>query len=57
MLPHDAAHQVYYGGMPLDKTTGRIMRRHGDEFQRLPGNFYVALGRCDDTMNLGGIKV
>ena len=33
------------------------LRRHGDEFERLPGGFYRALGRCDDTMNLGGIKV
>ena len=33
------------------------LRRHGDEVERLPGGFYVAHGRCDDTMNLGGIKV
>ena len=33
------------------------LRRHGDEFERLPGGYYRALGRCDDTMNLGGIKV
>ena len=33
------------------------LRRHGDEVESLPGGFYVAHGRCDDTMNLGGIKV
>lgn len=32
------------------------LRRHGDEFERLPNGYYKALGRCDDTMNLGGIK-
>ncbi len=36
---------------------GQVLRRHGDHFQRTAGNFYRALGRCDDTMNLGGIKV
>ena len=34
-----------------------MLRRHGDEVERLPGGYYIALGRCDDTMNLGGIKV
>ena len=34
-----------------------FMRRHGDAFERLPGDGYRALGRLDDTMNLGGIKV
>lgn len=33
------------------------LRRHGDEFEKLPRNFFRALGRVDDTMNLGGIKV
>jgi acyl-coenzyme A synthetase/AMP-(fatty) acid ligase len=43
-------------GLPLG-LTGRLLRRHGDEFARLPGGYYQALGRVDDTMNLGGIKV
>ena len=34
-----------------------FLRRHGDAFERLPGGAYRALGRLDDTMNLGGIKV
>jgi len=39
------------------QVSGRPLRRHGDEVARLPGGYYQALGRCDDTMNLGGIKV
>lgn len=34
-----------------------ILRKHGDEIKRLENNYYKALGRADDTMNLGGIKV
>lgn len=48
--------QVYYAGMPPDpQAPGRPLRRHGDELARLPGGRYVALGRVDDTMNLGGL--
>lgn len=25
----------------------RILRRHGDEVQNLPGSYFRALGRCD----------
>ncbi|MFQ5335479.1 MAG: AMP-binding protein, partial [Flavobacteriales bacterium] len=32
------------------------LRRHGDEVQQLPNGYFKALGRVDDTMNLGGIK-
>ncbi|BBN13889.1 protein MpACOS20 [Marchantia polymorpha subsp. ruderalis] len=46
--------KVYYKGMPLYK--GKRLRRHGDVFERLPGGYYKAHGRSDDTMNLGGIK-
>jgi acetyl-CoA synthetase len=34
-----------------------LLRRHGDQMERLPNGYYRALGRVDDTMNLGGIKV
>ena len=44
-------------GMARLAGAGARLRRHGDEFERLPGGYYRALGRCDDTMNLGGIKV
>jgi acetyl-CoA synthetase len=50
---HDA---VYYGGCPTGPA-GEILRRHGDQLARLPGGFFRAQGRADDTMNLGGIKV
>ena len=44
-------------GMPALEGHNCPLRRHGDEVERLPGGFYVAHGRCDDTMNLAGIKV
>eukprot|EP00246_Nothoceros_aenigmaticus_P014906 TRINITY_DN591_c0_g1_i4.p1 TRINITY_DN591_c0_g1~~TRINITY_DN591_c0_g1_i4.p1 ORF type:complete len:198 (+),score=22.92 TRINITY_DN591_c0_g1_i4:453-1046(+) len=46
---------IYFKSMPM--YNGRILRRHGDEFERTAGGYYRALGRVDDTMNLGGIKV
>ena len=45
---HDA---TYYKDMPND------LRRHGDQIRRFNGSFYQAMGRSDDSMNLGGIKV
>ncbi len=48
---HDA---VYYGDLPESDVP---LRRHGDHMEQLPGGYYRALGRVDDTMNLGGIKV
>ncbi len=55
-LLHRDHHETYYAGTPSGPQ-GEILRRHGDHFRRLPGEFYVAGGRVDDTMNLGGIKV
>jgi acyl-coenzyme A synthetase/AMP-(fatty) acid ligase len=49
--------QAYYEGMPKARGGHWFLRRHGDEMERLPGGAYRALGRVDDTMNLGGIKV
>ena len=48
--------QVYFDDTPPGPN-GQVLRRHGDQFQRLPGGYYRGLGRVDDTMNLGGIKV
>jgi acetyl-CoA synthetase len=45
---------VYYAGVP---EIGRPLRRHGDQMERVRGGSLRALGRVDDTMNLGGIKV
>lgn len=44
-------------GMPALEGGQAVLRRHGDVVERLPGGLYAALGRSDDTMNLGGIKV
>jgi len=49
-------HEVYYGGCPRGPA-GEVLRRHGDALERLPGGFWTAQGRVDDTMKLGGIKV
>jgi acetyl-CoA synthetase len=49
-------HAVYFEGMP-PTADGRPLRRHGDQMRRLPGGYFRAMGRVDDTMNLGGIKV
>lgn len=48
-------HATYYAGTPA--AVGAPLRRHGDRLERLPGGYYRVLGRVDDTMNLGGIKV
>jgi acetyl-CoA synthetase len=49
-------HEVYFEGTPKGPN-GEMLRRHGDEMQALPRGYYRALGRADDAMNLGGIKV
>ena len=55
LLHHD--HQaVYFDETPVGPR-GETLRRHGDAMERLPGGYYRAQGRVDDTMNLGGIKV
>lgn len=48
-------HDIYFSNMPTIEN-GRILRRHGDQIRRL-SEHYCMLGRMDDTMNLGGIKV
>ena len=62
---------TYYEGMPSGPN-GEVLRRHGDEMEMVRNSrhqscssmgvetstpYYRALGRCDDTMNIGGIKV
>jgi acetyl-CoA synthetase len=47
---------IYFNNCP-GGPDGETLRRHGDRFLKLPGGFYKAHGRSDDTMNLGGIKV
>jgi acetyl-CoA synthetase len=62
-------HQVYFANTPHSPQPHRsfseeeprcppsLLRRHGDQMERLPNGYYRAHGRVDDTMNLGGIKV
>lgn len=49
-------HKTYYDNMPkmLDQ---KILRRHGDLVKQIDNGYFSILGRSDDTMNLGGIKV
>ena len=60
---------TYYKNMPCGPN-GETLRRHGDEIEYVRNAMHVvesergdctpyfrALGRCDDTMNIGGIKV
>ena len=37
--------------------TGEVLRKHGDQMEKLGKSYFHAHGRADDTMNLGGIKV
>ncbi|KAL3512319.1 hypothetical protein ACH5RR_025036 [Cinchona calisaya] len=48
-------YEIYFKGMPV--WNGKVLRRHGDVFERTSKGYYHAHGRADDTMNLGGIKV
>jgi acetyl-CoA synthetase len=49
-------HEIYFSGTPKS-ADGRSLRRHGDQMQKIDKGYWSALGRADDTMNLGGIKV
>lgn len=45
-------HAEYYSGTPRPN-----LRRHGDLIQWVTQTHFRVLGRADDTMNLGGVKV
>jgi len=49
-------HEIYFANTPRGPN-GEVLRRHGDQMQKLAGGYWRALGRVDDTMNLAGIKV
>lgn len=49
-------HEIYYADMPKTPD-GKILRRHGDQAERFSNDYYRLLGRVDDTMKLGGIKI
>jgi acetyl-CoA synthetase len=48
--------EVYFRGTPSGPN-GKVLRRHGDQLELLPNGYFRALGRTDDAINLGGIKV
>lgn len=48
--------EIYFVDTP-QTPSGEILRRHGDQMEKLPSGYWRALGRADDTMNLAGIKV
>ena len=48
--------EVYYEGCPAGPR-GEVLRRHGDNTQRLHRGHFRSQGRADDGMNLGGIMV
>lgn len=49
-------HQTYFADMPLSPSK-QILRRHGDQIKVHSNGYYSILGRVDDTMKLGGIKI
>lgn len=49
-------HNEYFKECPKLKKN-LTLRRHGDQFLLLHHGFFQSLGRADDTMKLGGIKV
>jgi acetyl-CoA synthetase len=48
-------HEEYYADTPQGPQ-GQLLRRHGDQMQRLANGYFRVHGRADDCMNLGGIK-
>jgi len=48
-------YDVYYKDTP--EYQGKLLRRHGDQLEQLENGYFKALGRVDDAINLGGIKV
>ncbi len=53
-------HEEYFEGTPFWKE-GLPLRKHGDVYRKVAvvagTTFYKSMGRSDDSMNLGGIKV
>ncbi|MBA3661747.1 MAG: AMP-binding protein [Gammaproteobacteria bacterium] len=48
-------YKIYYSDMP--KIDNLLLRRHGDKIKRFSNGYFSILGRSDDSMNLGGIKI
>ncbi len=48
-------HETYYANTP--KIEAKLLRKHGDFLVKLDNGYYRVMGRTDDSMNLGGIKI
>lgn len=58
LLNYSHAEEYYHH--PYKDKSNRPLRKHGDAFEKQTYNnfvFYKSLGRSDDSMNLGGIKI
>ncbi|MFN8414862.1 MAG: AMP-binding protein [Cytophagaceae bacterium] len=54
------SHAEEYYDHPYKDISGRPLRKHGDAFENQiidNHNYFKSLGRSDDSMNLGGIKI
>src|SRR5205823_14588669 len=47
--------QEYFAGVPRGPE-GELLRRHGDQVERIGGSFFRHYGRMDDMINLNGVK-
>lgn len=47
--------EEYFAGIPLGPN-GELLRRHGDQIERLGGGFFRHHGRIDDMININGVK-
>src|SRR5881397_1932669 len=47
--------EEYYDGVP-EGLHGEVLRRHGDQVERLGDGYYRHLGRIDDMININGVK-
>jgi acetyl-CoA synthetase len=54
LLNYDHAEE-YFEGLPRGPN-GQLLRRHGDQIERIGGGFYRHHGRIDDMINLNGVK-
>lgn len=54
LLNYDHSEE-FFAGLPRGPK-GEILRRHGDQIERLGGGYYRHQGRIDDTINLNGVK-
>jgi acetyl-CoA synthetase len=54
LLNYDSLREYYAGAPP--GPDGEILRRHGDQVERLGGGYFRHHGRIDDMVNIYGVK-